>query len=317
MAQRPLSGSPTQPSSPCGLPSGSRLAPFAGSIAVGGLSSPHAAAEPDQAAARVPDQAAAVLHGEASSSCKGLPGAAPEPDLAQLCARTLPAAVPAREDACAAAAERAERASTPPALAAAVAAVKLPAGSDPATATGPHEARSVAAPPAKGYAKPVLAPVATQGRWRARGAGCTAGADTKQPGHQGPSLSPGADQLAGRSASTSAREQQREHCADISSPPEGRCASRIPSCRAVDPAERRAASLSPAESQCASRIKSCRSSSSHAEDGAASSSPGADQHRVLGRRDSDREPLDAGASGPGRVQRAASCWEGRLASTLG
>lgn len=288
VAQRPPGGSPTQPSSLCGAAPGDSRASFAGSIDVGVAHSPHAATEPDLAAP------------------------APEPDSAQLCTHTSPAAVPAEEPACAAAAERAGRASMPGpwASAAAPAADKSCAGSESLSMGAPTAPRCAAAPPAKGHAKPVLAPAAVQGRWRARGA-----AGAMQPGCQGPASSPGADQRSGVCSNASAHQQQLEHCGGMSRPAEGRRATRIPSCcRSSDPAERRAASSSPTEGQRASRIPSCRSSG-HAED--ASSSPGADPPRALDRRGGSWRPQSAGVGGPGRVQRAASCWEGRLAANLG
>ena len=315
-AQQAHSRSPAQPHSPRDTALGGSRAPFAGSIDVCCTQSPHAAAEPGNAA-RAPDCAAALLHGEATTMCRGSPGAAPAPDLAQLCAHASLAEVSAREPPCAAAAERVGRASTPGplGLAASFAADRPHARSGAPSIVAPCAAKCIAAPPAKGHAKPVLAPAAAQGRWRARGAaGCAAGAGTMQPERQGAASSPGADQRAGICSDASAHQQRLEHPAGISSPTEGRRMTRIPSCRGGDPAERRAVSSSPTEGQRASSIPSCRSSG-HAEGGAASSSPGADPLGALGRRGCGWRPQSA--DGPGRVQRAASCWEGRLAANLG
>lgn len=323
VAQQAHSSLPAQPHTPRGAALGGSRAPFSGSIDVCGMHTLHAAAEPDDAA-HVPDRAAAVLHGEASSPCEGISsmrssGTATEPDSEQLCAHASLAEVPAQEPPCAAAAERAQCASMPGplGLAAASAADKPHAGSGSPSVVAPCATRCTAVPPAKGHAKPVLAPAAVQGRWRARGAaGCAANAGTMQPGCQGSTSNHGADQRAGLCSDASAHQQQLEHCAGISSPAEGRRDTRIPSCRSGDPGERRAASSSPTEGPRAARIPSCRSSG-HAEDGAAGSSPGADPLRALGRRGGDWRPQSAGAGGPGRVQRAASCWEGRLTANLG
>ena len=321
VAQQAHSSSPAQPHSPRDAALSGSRAPFAGSIDVCGTQPPHAAAEPD-AAAHVPDCAATVLHGEASSTCEGIsskhsPGVAPVPDAAQLHAPTSPAAVPAQEPLSAAAAERAERASMPVplALAAASASNKYYAGSGSPSMVAPCVARCAAAPPAKGHAKPVLAPAAAQGRWRMRGAaGSAADAGTVQPERLGPSKGSGEDQRAGICSDARAHHQELEHCAGASSPGEGQRATGIPSCRSGDLVERRAASTSPTGNLRASMIPSCRSSG-HAEDGTASTSPGADKLRALGRRGGDWRPQSAG--GQGRVQRAASCWEGRLAANLG
>ena len=316
MAQQAHSSSPAQPHSPSGAALGGSRATFSGSIDVCGTHTLHAAAEPDDAA-HVPDCPAAVLHGEATTICRGSPGAAPAPDAAQLCAHASLAEVPAREPPCAAAAERVGRASTPGSLglAASSAADKPHAGSGAPSVVAPCAAKCIAAPPSKGHAKPVLAPAAVQGRWRARGAAsCAAGAGTVQPERQGPTSSPGADQRAGICSDASAHQQRLEHPAGISSPTEGWRMTRIPSCRSGDPAERRATSSSPTEGQRASRLPSCRSSGP-AEGGAASPSPGADPLGALGRRGGGWRPQSADS--PGRVRRAASCWEGRLAANLG